>query len=120
MTLSVTVHVRDAESGKLLDRPIDRPGATLAGFESWREAVYGSTALKSRGAHFLPHLAHDNLYIEGPDLPNFIRECETLLRDVDALAADTGQDAETLRFRLSNLREAAERASAIGGVIWIS
>ena len=120
MTLSVTVHRRDPETGDLVDEPDHEPGATLAGFESWRHVVYGSPAIKDRGARFLPHLESNDLFIEGDDLAAFRMELSRLLVEVEEIAKETDTDVETLRFRLANLLKAADRAEAIGGLVWIS
>jgi len=120
LTLSVTVHRRDPATEALIDEPADDAGATLAGFESWRTSVYGSSGVQRRGARFLPELAHTDLFVEGAELAEFIAECTTLLSDVDALALETGVGAETLRFRLGNLLRGAAKAQAIGGLIWIA
>jgi hypothetical protein len=95
-------------------------GADLAGFESWRTAVYGSASVRRRGAIFLPRLAGADLLLEGDDLIPFRAECASLLRDVVQLGADLGIDVERLRFRISNIAAAAEQAISIGGVVWIS
>ena len=120
MTLSVTVHRRDPETGDLVQEPDDQPGATLAGFESWRQVVYGSPAIKDRGARLLPHLESNDLFIEGADLAELRMEVRRLLADVEVIAIETGTDFEMLRFRLANLLKAADRAEAIGGIVWIS
>ncbi len=95
-------------------------GAELAGFEAWRSSVYGSAAVRERGSHFLPQLARADLVLEGDDLIAFQKECAVLLRDVVDVSSDLNVDVETLRFRLSNIAAATDRAIAIGGVVWIS
>lgn len=82
--------------------------------------VYGSAAVRLRGAHFLPELAHQDLMIEGADVVVFISECAALLADIDSLAAETCVGVEDLRFRITNLLRAAEKAQTIHGVVWIS
>lgn len=92
----------------------------LAGFEVWRTTVYGSVAVRLRGAHFLPRLAHQDLMVEGEDLVAFVSECAILLAEVGSIAAEIDVDVETLRFRITNLLRAAEKAQTIQGVVWVS
>lgn len=120
MSLSISVHRRDSETGDLIDEPIDEPGATLAGFENWRHLVYGSEAMRRRGATFLPRLEHDNLWIEGPELAPFAAELERILAVIDGIANDLAAEPDGLRFRLQNMLNATRRAQAIGGAVWIS
>jgi hypothetical protein len=118
--LVVSVHQRDPVSGELGPDLVTETGAELAGFEAWRSSVYGSAAVRERGSHFLPQLARADLVLEGDDLIAFQKECAVLLRDVVDVSSDLNVDVETLRFRLSNIAAATDRAIAIGGVVWIS
>jgi hypothetical protein len=120
VTLVVSVHERDPISGELGPDLVTGTGAELAGFEAWRSSVYGSAAVRRRGSQFLPRLAGADLLLEGDDLIAFQKECAVLLREIVELSADLDVDAETLRFRLSNIAAATEQAIAIGGVVWIS
>lgn len=120
MTLSVSVHQWEEGTGKLGPDLVVGPAAALAGFELWRTTVYGSAAIRKRGALLLPRLATGDLLIEGSELLAFQQECELLLKDVAAIAAELGLDSETLRFRLSNIANAIAQAIAIGGVVWVS
>jgi hypothetical protein len=120
VTLAISVHQRDPNSGELGPDLVVEIGADLAGFENWRTAVYGAAAVQQRGARFLPRLATGDLTIEGADLLVFREECTVLLRDVAQLAIDLGVGVETLRFRIANMVAATDQAISVGGVVWIS
>jgi len=120
VTLAISVHQRIAGSGELGPNLVIEPGADLAGWEVWRASVYGSAAVRRRGARFLPQLAHADLVVEGDELFAFREECLALLGDVGTLASELEVDLEALRFRLSNIAAATERAISSGGVVWIS
>ena len=120
MSLTISVHQRDPDSGELGPGLVVETGADLAGFESWRTSVYGSAAVRRRGAYFLPQLARSDLMLEGNDLVLFRTECASLLSDIAQLGADLGIDVERLRFRLSNILAATDQAIAIRGVVRLS
>lgn len=120
MTLVVSVHQCDPGSGEVGPSLALKPGAELAGFEVWRTAVYGSAAMRRRGARFLPQLATSDLLLESSDLLAFQQECADLLRDIGPLSAELGLDVQTLKLRLSNIAAAVDRAISIGGFVWIS
>ena len=120
MTLSVSVHQRDADTGELGPDLVAEAGAGLGGFEVWRTSVYGSDAVRRRGAHFLPQLASANLMLEGDELALFRAECVGLIGDVQQLGIELGVGPETLSHRLSNFVAAADQAMLVGGVVWIA
>ena len=120
MTLVVSVHECDPSSGEVGPSLVLEPGAELAGFEVWRTVVYGSEAMRRRGARFLPRLASSDLLLEGSDLLAFHEECADLIRDIGPLSAELGLDVDTLGLRLSNIAAAVDRAISIGGFVWIS
>jgi hypothetical protein len=121
MTLIVCTLRRDPSTGALLDdpEPHPRPGQELGGFESWRTEVWGSDALRGRGAVFLPTLADSDLYVEANDLAQFQAECSALLADVDNLASELNVSVETLAHRLKNFMNAAARADPTHGCVYI-
>ena len=120
MTLVVSVHQRNPESGEFDPDLVAETGADLAGFESWRSSVYGSAAVRRRGGRFMPQLAGADLVLEGDDLIAFKEECALLLRDVVGLSTELNVDVETSRFRLSNIAAATDPAIAVRGVVWTS
>ena len=116
MTLAISVHQRDPHSGDLGPNLLVEIGADLAGFEVWRTSVYGSAAVRQRGARFLPQLARGDLMLEGSDLVTFRKECADLIRDVAQLSSDLKVDVETLRFRLSNIAAATDQPSPLAAL----
>jgi hypothetical protein len=125
MTLAVDVFVRDADGEwRVLDVPEGCDDS--AGFESWRRTVWGSGTVRSLGARYLPVLAEDNLLVEAPEVPDFLREVALLRANLDLIAATTERPRgiterrDQLESRLRNIEAAALRAleSGAGVLIW--
>lgn len=145
MNLSVQVFI-DREDGErdLFDPPTDADGQ--AGYDSWRDTVWGSQRARALGAEILPRLAQGDLYVEPAEIAEFLREC-ALLRDnldklvpgMDALdphaagylvnaAAEVRFEAgdaaaefrRTVANRLANIEAAARYALVVAGGIAIS
>lgn len=98
----------------------------MAGFESWRRTVWGSSAVGSLGARFFPELAGSDLVV-GPDqVSDFLVECALIRCNLEALAPrrdSAARDEGPVRQvseRLANIKGAAQRALRLGGgvVIW--
>lgn len=133
VNLSVQVFI-DREDGRrdMFDPPTDERGH--AGFESWRETVWGSRRVKALGAVFFPRLATSDLYIEPGELDAFLNECAVLLDNLDGLVpgmdpldrrAERRLDAvaefrHTLAERLENIAAAARYALIVGGGVVIA
>jgi len=136
----------DREDGErdLFDPPTDADGQ--AGYDSWRETVWGSRQARALGAEILPRLADGDLYVEPAEVTAFLQEC-ALLRDnldklvpgMDALdphaagyrvnaavevSFESGDAAaefrQTVADRLTNIAAAARYALVIGGGVAIS
>ncbi|MET7569872.1 hypothetical protein ABZT04_15425 [Streptomyces sp. NPDC005492] len=119
MTLAVDVFLRDADGRwNVLDVPEGCNDS--AGFENWRETVWGSPTVRALGATHFPVLASSDLYVEASDVPEFLREVELVRANLDAVAAGAGERADLVGSRLDNIEEAALRAREIGGgvLIW--
>jgi hypothetical protein len=109
---------------ELLDDPPD--GSDLAGFESWRQTVWGGTGARALGARFFPQLDDGDLTVEPADVPAFLVECDLLRDHLEQVTPSTPADVsreqlvEVVAARLANIRRAAERARAVGGgvLIW--
>ncbi|WP_211465739.1 hypothetical protein [Actinocrinis puniceicyclus] len=145
MDLAVQVFI-DREDGRrdLFDPPTEAAGS--AGFDSWRETVWGSPRARSLGARLLPRLAEADLLVEPARLHDLLEECallrdrlETLIPGMDALDphapgyyVNTGshvriESAEavahfrhTVAQRLANIESAAMYALVVGGGVAIS
>ncbi|MEU4689101.1 hypothetical protein [Actinoplanes sp. NPDC023714] len=119
MSLAVDVWtVGDDGESHVLDVP---PGVSdLAGFESCRTGLWGSPAVRSLGAVFLPRLAHGDLWVANEDVAAFAAECDLVRAHSAALAEATPYDDDYIRARLTNILAAASRATRLGGgvVVW--
>lgn len=145
VNLSVQVFI-DREDGErdLFDPPTDADGQ--AGYDSWRETVWGSRRARALGAEILPRLVDGDLYVEPAEVAVFLQECallrenlEKLVPGMDALdphaagylvnAAvevrfESGDAAaefrRTVADRLTNIEAAARYALVISGGVAIS
>src|SRR4051794_36180281 len=77
VTLCVDVFVYD-ENDNLRVLPVPEGSYDLAGFESWRQEVWGSAATIALGAHFLPQLDGSDLYVQPDEVDAFAAECALL------------------------------------------
>ena len=119
MTLAVDVFLRDPD-GKWNVLDVPEGCDDSAGFENWRETVWGSQAVRSLGATHLPVLASSDLYVEASDVPDFLRELALLRTHLAAVATAVGEQPDLVESRLDNIESAALRAREIGGgvLIW--
>jgi hypothetical protein len=119
MTLVVSVYVRDSSGSMDIIEP-DSPSEELAGFESYRQKLYGSQVAVSLGLKLLPSLATKDVYAEGPALEQLRDEAELAIANIGLFEAESGASAESLRPRFENIICAVHRASRVGGgvVIW--
>ena len=102
MSLIVSVYEIDRQSGTRLADINLPPGEELGGFESWRETVWGSNKTIDLGAIFLPRLKETDLYIEGEDLAESVRECQMFI--------EYYHDNKSVRHRLNNYIKAASES----------
>lgn len=125
MSLLVDVFVtRDDGEMCLLDVP---DGCSdMAGFESWRQTVWGSETVRSLGARFFPELADGDLTITPDQVSDFLAECGLIRRNLEAVAPrrvpgtrDEGYKRQVSE-RLANIEGAAQRALRSGGgvIVW--
>ncbi|MER5428794.1 hypothetical protein [Streptomyces sp. NPDC002588] len=97
-----------------------------AGFEVWRETVWGSEAVRSLGARFLPVLAESDLYVEADEVADLLDEVALLRANLELIAATTRRPRELvehesgIELRLDNIEATALRARDLGAgvVIW--
>jgi hypothetical protein len=119
MSLLVNVYKRLPGGGIELVEP-EHHHQELAGFESYRRRLYGSSAARSLGLQLLPTLEHCDIYAEGADVDRLRAEAELALTNIELFEAETGTTGENLRPRFENIIDAARKAVAISGgvVIW--
>ena len=93
----------------------------MAGVERARWDLWGSEAVRRRGAKFLPQLAEADLWVAPEELEAFVAEVRALLADVDGLRAELGRGPDCLLpHYLGNFLLAAEYAHDRGGGINIT
>jgi hypothetical protein len=128
--VSLLVHTFLRGEGGDLQLLDDAPdGSDLAGFETWRQTVWGGNGARALGARFFPQLADGDLTVEPAEVPAFLAECDLLRRHLDQVVSqqndselDSSQTprAGAVAARLANIRRAAERAANVGGgvLVW--
>lgn len=119
MSLLVNIYIRGPDGGMEIIDP-DMHSQELAGFESYRQRLYGSRAALALGLRLLPTLDGGNIYAEGPYVEQLRAEAELALAHVETFIAEAQAPAESLRPRFENIIAAARRAAEVGGgvVIW--
>lgn len=146
MSLRVDVYIPAPDGGMedVLEVPVG--SSDLAGFESWRQVVWGSARVRELGAELFPALASGDLYVEPGDVERFQRECALLRANLEIVAQGVSpanprsadfrsvdgryqlyepEDPHAafvavVSMRLANIEDAVRRALAIGAgvVIW--
>ncbi|MEU6555438.1 hypothetical protein ABZ915_35075 [Streptomyces sp. NPDC046915] len=91
-----------------------------AGFESWREKVWGSDVVRSLGARYLPLLDGDWMEVPTEELPLFLEEIALLRARMDVICAAVELHPSHVVSRLDNIEAATLRAQQIGArvLIW--
>jgi hypothetical protein len=121
MTLVVSAYWRNPATGETEEFTDWDAGHHMACVERARLELWGSEAVRRRGATFLPKLAESDLWVAPEDLDAFEREVRSLLCDVDGLRAELGRSPDcTLTDYLNNFIRAADYARSRGGGINIS
>jgi hypothetical protein len=117
VSLIVYAYRREGDRFSDLDAKPTPPRNQLAGFESWRQSIYGSAAAKKLGLRLLPTLGdgHD-IYAEGADLDRLKSEAEMMLANLEGISPE---DPEGVRFRLENILEAIRLAKQAGGGVYV-
>lgn len=121
MSLNVDTFIYEA-TGKwtLLEDPDDDYNKTRAGFESARQKLWGSEAVRVLGAHFFPRLDGDNLQVEPREIDAFLAECGAIRPHLDHLGEVSGYGTEYVTECFDNIVAASVRAKAEGGgvIVW--
>lgn len=119
MSLLVNAYTRDPEGRITIINPAEH-WQELAGFESYRQQLYGSRAARALGLLLLPTLDGGDIYAEGAEVKRLRAEAELALAHVESFVAEAEATVESLRPRFENIIAAARRAAEVGGgvVIW--
>ena len=121
MSLVVSAFWRDPATGETQEFTDWDAGHHMAGVERARWELWGSEAVRRRGAKFLPQLSESDLWVAPEELEAFVSEVRALLADVDGLRTELGRGAECLLpHYLANFLRAAEYACQRGGGINIT
>jgi hypothetical protein len=121
MSLLVSAYWRNPETGETQEFIDWDDGHYMAGVERARSNLWGSEAVRRRGAIFLPQLSDSNMWVGPEELAAFIVEVRMLLADVDGLRAELNRAPDcALPHYLANFLRAAEYAAARGGGVNIT
>jgi hypothetical protein len=121
MSLIVSAFWRDPATGETQEFTDWSGGHHMAGVERARWELWGSEAVRRRGAKFLPQLAESDLWVAAEELEAFVSEVQGLLADLDGLRGELGRGPGcSLPHYLHNFLRAAEYARARDGGVNIS
>jgi hypothetical protein len=121
MSLSISVHRVDQESGDLAEEIPLSPGGDLAGFESWRSTVYGADEAVRLGLVILPSLRENpEIHIRGDDLKKLKAEADLIATEAMIFAGRAACDEGTIRSRAKNISRACDVALSASALVWIS
>ena len=121
MSLVVSAFWRDPSTGETQEFTNWDAGHHMAGVERARWELWGSDAVKRRGAKFLPQLAESDLWVAPEELEGFVLEVRALVADVDELRVELGRRPDCLLpHYLDNFLRAAQYARERGGGINIT
>jgi hypothetical protein len=106
MSLTISLYRRNGSTVEELD--VLDASQSVAGVESTRKGLWGSTQVIERGASLLPQLAEGALWVEPEDLDKFRQECELLLRHVVEISGEWG--VQYVEERIKNFINAVDLA----------
>lgn len=91
-----------------------------AGFESYRQELWGSVSLAKRGSRFFPKLNGADLFVFPKELADFTAECQMIDAEAHAIAqeiwgpaADGENIREYMRRFIDAIRIARERNAGV-------
>ncbi|WP_155369936.1 hypothetical protein [Catellatospora vulcania] len=119
MSISVDVFLRN-DSGNLVILTTPPEESDLVGHDDTRHTLWGSPAVRALGATVVVGLSQGDVWVDFGRLDELVDDCELILKHLVDVAAAAGRGEDYVRFRVGNLRAAAERARAhrAGVVIW--
>lgn len=118
MSLVVSTFWHDPKSGEQREHTDWDDGHHMAGVERARWDLWGSAAVRGRGATFLPRLAESDLWVQPEELDAFVAEVQSLLSALDELRAELGRGPDCLlpHYLGNFLRAAAYARERNGGI----
>jgi hypothetical protein len=119
MTLTVFSFWNDPEMGTRQSFMDSAKGRSMAGVEQARWDLWGSEAVRRRGATFLPRLAQGDLWVENEELDAFEKEVATLMTGLAGLHSELDYRVDMLAHYLDNFLRASEHARSMGGGVCI-
>jgi hypothetical protein len=119
MTLAVFSFWNDPETGERQSFMDSAEGRCMAGVEQARWDLWGSEAVRRRGATFLPRLAKGDLWVDNEELDAFETEVVALMTDLAGLHGELNYRIDSLAHYLDNFLRAIEHARSKGGGVCI-
>lgn len=117
MSLSVNVFSLNPDGSMELIEPKEH-SQELAGFESYRQKLYGSKVSRELGFQLLPTLDGSDLYCVGDEVIQLREEANKAIENIELFVEELGVDAEMLSYRFDNIINATKLAEQIdGGVV---
>lgn len=121
MSLVVSAYWTNPVTGESEEFTDWENGHHMAGAENARWNLWGTEAVKRRGAKFLPRLSESDLWVTPAELEAFIAEVRCLLSDVEGLRTELGRRPDcSLPYHLDNFLRIAEYAAARRGGVNIT
>jgi hypothetical protein len=121
MSLVVSAYWRNPDTGETEEFTDWEQGHYMAGVERARWDLWGSEAVRRRGARFLPQLADSDLWVAAEELDAFVAEVSALQAALDDLRAELGRGPDCLLpHYLGNLLRAAAYARVRSGGVNIT
>ena len=120
MSLAISVHLVDEASGGIGAGIPLPPGGDLAGFEVWRNDLYGSEDAVRLGLTLLPMLRHGDIRATGEDIHRLRSEAACIADHAQLFASRLGTEAQAIRLRAENIARACDVALLRNALVWIS
>ena len=106
MSLSVTIIAKDTDFDTAgIDKEIQYPFNEMFGAEAFRWQLWGHPVMKSIGCSLLYSLRTQNVYVYDADIAKLKSELETVLINLNKIAAQTHIGKNMIEFRINNALE---------------
>lgn len=121
MSLSVSVFVRDPDTGDMHSNPLEIPPSETClpvGFETTRKSFWGHEIMREMGLEILPQLLYEGwLIIENDTLDQVESEVLKIRENQALISETTGWDKDFVMSRTKNILRALSTARQVGGGI---